>query len=74
MFRTRTTRYDLGASSADDRAFRLNALDRSVLPAQSGRPLAVTAIDDERQRLVIGVKPGTGKNRLGIAYRLRFGR
>lgn len=47
-------------------------LVRPVAQNDGGNPLSVSAIDDGRHRLRLGVAPG-GRAKLGVAYRLSFG-
>ena len=70
--RTRTTpllplAFELGEVPISELPFKLPVADDDV-----GNPLAISAIDDGRQRLRLGVAPG-GRAKLGVAYRLSFG-
>ena len=59
--------FDLGDTPMSELPIKLPVADDDV-----GNPLAVSAIDDGRQRLRLGVAPG-GRAKLGVAYRLSFG-
>lgn len=59
--------FELGDAPISELPLKLPVADDDV-----GNPLAVSAIDDGRQLLRLGVAPG-GRAKLGVAYRLSFG-
>ena len=60
--------FELGDALISELPLKLPVADDD----DDGNPLAISAIDDGRQLLRLGVAPG-GRAKLGVAYRLSFG-